>query len=73
MTIRPERPEDAPEVRRLNEIAFGQPVEADLVDRLRRGCTDTLSLVAEDRVLGSAARAAVKISIISPDCCSPLR
>ena len=48
ITIRPERPADASQVRHVNELAFGQPVEADLVERLRRGCTDSLSLVAED-------------------------
>ena len=48
MTIRPERPEDASRVRHVNELAFGQPMEADLVERLRQGCTDSLSLVAED-------------------------
>jgi putative acetyltransferase len=48
ITIRPERPEDATRVRHVNELAFGQPAEADLVDRLRQACTDALSLVAED-------------------------
>jgi putative acetyltransferase len=48
MTIRPERPEDASRVRHINELAFGQPAEADLVERLRKACTDLLSLVAED-------------------------
>ena len=48
ITIRPEKPEDASQVRHVNELAFGQPSEADLVDRLRQACTDTLSLVAED-------------------------
>lgn len=47
-TIRPERPEDASRIRRVNELAFGQPAEADLVERLRQTCTDALSLVAED-------------------------
>lgn len=47
-TIRPERPDDGPQVRRINELAFGQPAEADLVDRLRQTCADSLSLVAED-------------------------
>ena len=32
----------------MNELAFGQPAEADLVDKLRQACTDSLSLVAED-------------------------
>lgn len=47
-TIRPERPEDASRVRHVNEVAFGRPVEADLVERLQQACTDSLSLVAED-------------------------
>ena len=47
-TIRPERPEDASRVRYVNELAFGQPAEADLVERLRRACADSLSLVADD-------------------------
>ena len=48
ITIRPERSEDASRVRYINELAFGQPAEADLVERLRQACTDSLSLVAED-------------------------
>src|SRR5229473_3960586 len=48
MTIRPERPEDASRVRHVNELAFGQSAEADLVQRLQQACTDSLSLVAED-------------------------
>ena len=51
ITIRPERPEDASQVRHVNELAFGQPTEADLVDRLRQACTETLSLVAEDEAV----------------------
>jgi putative acetyltransferase len=48
ITIRPERPGDASRVRRVHELAFGQPAEANLVERLRQVCTDSLSLVAED-------------------------
>jgi putative acetyltransferase len=48
MTIRPESPEDYSSVRHVNELAFGRPTEADLVERLRQACTDSLSLVAED-------------------------
>ena len=48
VTIRPEKPEDAPQVRNVNELAFGQPAEANLVERLQQACTDSLSLVAED-------------------------
>jgi putative acetyltransferase len=54
IAIRPETPEDHPHVRDVNEQAFGQAVEADLVDRLRKACPDTLSLVADDegRIVG---------------------
>ena len=48
MRIRPERPDDIAAVRRINEAAFGQPLEAGLVDRLRAACADALSLVADD-------------------------
>jgi putative acetyltransferase len=46
--IRRERAEDAPQVREVNLLAFGQPQEADLVDKLRENCADALSLVAVD-------------------------
>jgi putative acetyltransferase len=46
--IRPERREDSPQIRHVNELAFGQPAEADLVDKLRKACAEALSLVAED-------------------------
>ena len=45
ITVRPEQPEDADQVRRVNEVAFGRPHEAALVDAVR-GSADTLSLVA---------------------------
>jgi putative acetyltransferase len=47
-TIRAETPEDAAAIRRVNELAFGQPAEADLVERLRHACGAGLSLVADD-------------------------
>lgn len=47
-TIRLERPEDAAGVRAVNEAAFGQSTEAELVEMLCRDCSDALSLVAED-------------------------
>ncbi len=46
--IRPERPEDSSQIRHVNELAFGQPAEADLIDKLRKACAEALSLVAED-------------------------
>jgi putative acetyltransferase len=48
MLIRPERLSDAAQVREVNTVAFGQPLEATLVDRLRENGADALSLVAED-------------------------
>ena len=48
IAIRAETPADSARVREINELAFGQPLEADLVDRLRVNCADALSLVAED-------------------------
>ena len=46
ISVRPEKPEDREAVRAINERAFGQPQEADIVDRLRESCDDVLSLVA---------------------------
>ena len=48
-SIRLEKPEDASLVRIVNERAFEQRTEANLVDTLRRNCAVSLSLVAEDR------------------------
>jgi len=54
MTVRPEKPEDVPAIRVVNEQAFGRAAEADLVDALRRNGKATLSLIAEDnaRIVG---------------------
>ncbi|HKQ30375.1 MAG TPA: N-acetyltransferase [Burkholderiales bacterium] len=46
VSIRPERPADIPAIREINEAAFGQHAEADLVDALRAAGKLTLSLVA---------------------------
>jgi putative acetyltransferase len=45
--IRDEAPGDAPAVRVVLEEAFETPLEARIVDALRSGCDDRLSLVAE--------------------------
>ncbi len=52
--IRLEEPADIPSVRVIDEQAFEQPAEADIVDKLRSICPDALSLVAvyDDRVVG---------------------
>jgi putative acetyltransferase len=44
--LRKEQPQDIPIIHQVNKRAFGQLLEADLVDRLRRNCNDLLSLVA---------------------------
>ncbi len=54
ISLREERPGDIPAVRSVNELAFGRPQEADLVDTLRQSCPEAMSLVAEEegRVVG---------------------
>ena len=44
--VREELPEDINAIRSVNTRAFGRTQEADLVDKLRRDCSDLLSLVA---------------------------
>jgi putative acetyltransferase len=46
--IRPQTAADSPRVRALNEAAFGQPLEAALVERLQAACPEAVSLVADD-------------------------
>jgi putative acetyltransferase len=46
--IRDETPEDVAAIRAVVEAAFGQPAEADLVDRLRADGDSIISLVADD-------------------------
>jgi putative acetyltransferase len=48
IVVRLEKPEDIPQIRAINEEAFGQPDEANIIDKLRSSCSDLLSLVAED-------------------------
>jgi putative acetyltransferase len=54
IAIREEQPEDQASIRRINEAAFGQQAEADIVDNLRSSCGNLLSLVAnvEDLAVG---------------------
>jgi len=52
--IRAERPQDASRVRGINQLAFGQPLEAILVQKLRAACPEALSLVATDGESGWA-------------------
>ena len=52
--IRPEKAEDIPDIRKVEEAAFGRATEADLVDLCRTRGKASLSLVAveADRILG---------------------
>ena len=54
ITIRLEEIEDQKGIRRVNELAFGQAMEADLVDGLRANAHPNISLVAidEERIVG---------------------
>ena len=54
MTVRTESTKDDESVRRVNELAFEQPIEADLVDALRANARPYISLVAvvDEQVVG---------------------
>ena len=47
ISVREEKPADISAVRVVNERAFGQPEEANVVDKLRESCDGLLSFVAE--------------------------
>jgi putative acetyltransferase len=63
-----ERPQDVTAIRRVNELAFGQPAEADLVDALRENGKVLLSLVAVegDDVAGHILFSPVRIEPEGP-------
>jgi putative acetyltransferase len=67
-TVRSEMPEDVPEIRRINELAFGSPAEADLVESLRvRGkVTHSLVAVEDNRVVGHLLISPVTIGAGGP-------
>jgi putative acetyltransferase len=48
ISIREETQADLASIRTLNELAFGRPEEAKIIDRLRDACDELLSLVAVD-------------------------
>jgi len=68
ITIRSELPQDIPAVRAVNEQAFERRKEADLVDALREGCPETLSLVAllEEQVVGHIMFSPVTVDGTAP-------
>ena len=53
-SIREEKPEDVAGIRLVNERAFKQPAEANIIDKLRQNCNGLLSLVAieGDNIIG---------------------
>ena len=67
-SVRAEIPEDILEIRRVNELAFGTPAEADLVEMLRAAGKVLLSLVAveENRVVGHILISRVTIGSSEP-------
>ncbi len=79
LCIRDEAPGDHDAVRRLLTAAFGGPVEAELVDRLRADGAARLSLVAVDagelvgQVLFSPMRAPFRALALAPVCVHPAR
>ena len=54
MKIRAEQPADIPAIQKVNNLAFGQSEESELIDRLRENSPDLLSLVATQngRIVG---------------------
>jgi len=63
VTIREERPEDIAAIRLVNDSAFGQPQEGQLVEALRKSSGVLLSLVAikDRRVVGHILYSPVSI------------
>jgi putative acetyltransferase len=54
IVVREEQPEDIQAIREVNLRAFGQTIEADIVDKLRWNCKGLLSLVAliQNQIVG---------------------
>ncbi len=63
LTIRPETPEYVNSIRYVNEQAFGQQEEAELIEKLRNRAALTISLVAvqKNEVVGHIAFSPVVI------------
>ena len=63
MIVRAEKTEDRKEIHRVNELAFGRPDEADLVDALRANASPFVSLAAaiDEQVVGHIAFSPVTI------------
>ena len=79
MIVRDETPEDAAAVRQVIAAAFGQALEADLVDALRASGDAVISLVADDEgqivghILFSMLRAPERCLGLAPLSVAPSR
>lgn len=64
MRIRREETADVPEIRAVNVAAFGSPTEARIVDALRAGGRNVISLVADEdgRILGHIMFSPVQVA-----------
>ena len=63
VTVRPERQDDIAAVRAVNEAAYGQHAEAEIVDAIRERCASAVSLVAleADRIVGHILFSPVRV------------
>ena len=54
MIIKLEQPSNINDIHDVNEKAFGQSQEANIIDNIRKNCDDVLSLVAieKDKIVG---------------------
>jgi putative acetyltransferase len=70
LKIRPETVDDFSAVHNINQLAFGRPAEADLVDALRLSAHPHISLVAEldSRIVGHIFFSPVTIAGDGPAC-----
>ena len=64
VVIRERQPSDDEAIRRLNDAAFGGPLEAKIVEELRRARLAVIELVAveEDEIVGHILFSALKVT-----------
>jgi putative acetyltransferase len=74
LDIREERPEDIPSIRDVNNRAFGQQQEGNIVDALRSNGAVSLSLVAtlDDRVVGHILYSPASVSEVAGAALGPM-
>lgn len=74
LLTRPEREDDEAPIRLVNELAFGRPDEARLIDRLRKADRIVASLVAElaGTIVGHILFTSVELDGVSVDAAAAL-